>query len=129
MFSSDHREPDWPVERWQVSWVQPAGLPLLKSQSNHASYTLFYVVVDWDAITIDPVCTGAPGWQDFLDAYNGFCSDHDGKPLLNQTPRLTREQMAKAFGDRIAQFESHRRRFDPENRLLNGFFRDLLAVT
>ena len=75
------------------------------------------------------MCTGAPGWQDFLDAYNGFCSDHDGKPLLNQTPRLTRDQVAKAFGDRIAQFESHRQRFDPENRLLNGYFRDLYAVT
>ena len=52
MLSSDNRESDRPVKGWQVSWVQPACLPLFQSQSNHAPYALFYVVVDWDAITI-----------------------------------------------------------------------------
>jgi hypothetical protein len=110
-------------KHWRPNMLH-VGYRIAQDQSSLFSYTY-----DWNAITIDPVCTGAPGWQDFLDAYNGFCSDHDGKPLLNQTPRLTREQVGKAFGDRIAQFESHRQRFDPENRLLNGFFRDLFAVT
>jgi FAD/FMN-containing dehydrogenase len=108
--------------RWRPNMLH-VGYRILQDQSSLFSYTY-----DWNAITIDPVCTGAPGWIDFLDAYNRFCSDHDGKPLLNQTPRLTREQMRKAFGDRIAQFEAHRRRFDPEDRLLNGFFRELLQA-
>ena len=110
-------------KHWRPNMLH-VGYRILQDQSSLFSYTY-----DWNAITIDPVCTGAPGWQDFLDAYNGFCSDHDGKPLFNQTPRLTRDQVAKAFGDRIAQFESHRHRFDPEDRLLNGYFRDLFAAT
>ncbi len=77
-------------------------------------------------ITIDPCSTAAPGWTDFLDAYNVFCSEHEAKPLLNQTPRLTRAQVGRAFGDRIDRFEEYRRRFDPEDRLLNSYFRDLL---
>ncbi len=108
--------------RWRPNMLH-VGYRILQDESSLFSYTS-----DWNAITIDPVCTGAPGWMDFLDAYNGFCSDHDGKPLLNQTPRITPDQMAKAFGDRVAQFEAHRRRFDPDNRLLNGFFRELMAI-
>jgi len=108
--------------RWRPNMLH-VGYRILQDQSSLFSYTY-----DWNAITIDPVCTGAPGWTDFLDAYNRFCSDHDGKPLLNQTPRLTVDQMAKAFGDRVAQFEAHRRRFDPDDRLLNGYFRELLGA-
>ena len=36
-------------------------------------------------MTIDPVSTGNPGWNVFIDAYNQFCSDRNGKPVLNQT--------------------------------------------
>ena len=38
----------------------------------------------------------------------------DGVPLFNQTNLLTRPQVDKAFGDRIATFESYRKRFDPQ---------------
>lgn len=109
-------------EHWRPNMLH-VGYRIAHDQSSLFSYTY-----DWNAITIDPVCTGAPGWTDFLDAYNRFCSDHDGKPLLNQTPGITPDQMAKAFGNGIAQFDAHRRRFDPENRLLNGYFRDLMAI-
>jgi FAD/FMN-containing dehydrogenase len=109
-------------QRWRPNMLH-VGYRILQDQSSLFSYTY-----DWNAITIDPVCTGAPGWTDFLDAYNVFCSEHDGKPLLNQTPRLTPEQMARAFGGRVAAFDAHRRRFDPENRLLNGYFRELMAL-
>ena len=37
-------------------------------------------------------------------------------------------EVDKAFGDRIATFESYRKRFDPTGRLLNDYFRKLLAV-
>ena len=46
-------------------------------------------------LTIDPVSTGAPGWRDFLDAYNDFCSEHDGKPLFNQSLGLTQPTCAR----------------------------------
>jgi len=78
-------------------------------------------------ITIDPVSTANPGWPQFLSAYNEFCSDHGGVPLLNQTPLLTRAQVEKGFGERWKAFAETRRGYDPENRLLNPYFRDLLG--
>lgn len=78
-------------------------------------------------MTIDPVSTGDPGWEEFLAAYNEFCSEHGGVPLFNQTYGLTRPQVEKAFGDRIALFRACRDRFDPTDRLLNRYFQELLA--
>ena len=59
--------------------------------------------------------------------YNDFCSDHGGVPLLNQTPFLTRAQVEKALGDRWHDFGKARHEYDPGNRLLNSYFRDLLG--
>jgi FAD/FMN-containing dehydrogenase len=83
----------------------------------------------WDGgvMTIDPVSTGNPGWDDFLTAYNQFCSVHGGIPLFNQTDRITRAQMQQALGDRLDKFAAARRTFDPGGRLLNAYFRDMLG--
>jgi FAD/FMN-containing dehydrogenase len=78
-------------------------------------------------ITIDPVSTGNPGWKPFLEAYNQFCSDRGGVPLLNQTYGLSPEIVRKAFGDRLKTFAEARRKFDPGDRLLNDYFRTLLS--
>ncbi|MBT9331598.1 FAD-binding oxidoreductase [Paracidobacterium acidisoli] len=78
-------------------------------------------------MTIDPVSTANPGWDDFLTAYNQFCVDRNGCPLLNQTPGLTAAIVQKAFGDRLKTLEETRRQYDPENRLLNDYFRTLLS--
>jgi FAD/FMN-containing dehydrogenase len=98
------------------------GYRILADQSSLFSYT-------WNGpvLTIDPVSTGAPGWRDFLTAYNAFCSEHGGSPLLNQTWGLKPAQVRTAFGDRVASFETIRSSFDPEGRLLNGYFKELLA--
>ncbi len=58
-----------------------------------------------------------------------MCSEHGGTPLFNQTNLLTRAQVDRAFGDRIAYFEKYRRQYDPTNRLLNNFFAELLPTT
>jgi hypothetical protein len=84
---------------------------------------------DGPVITIDPVSTGGPGWTEFIDAYNGFCDGHNGIPLLNQTPRLTAASVHKALGDRLKMLEETRKTFDPDDRLLNDYYRDLLGVT
>ena len=78
-------------------------------------------------ITIDPVSTGNPGWEPFLEAYNQFCSDRSGMPLLNQTFGLTPAIARKAYGDRLKTFAEARQKFDPGDRLLNDYFRMLLA--
>lgn len=88
--------------------------------------SLFSYTYDGRVLTIDPVSTGAPGWRDFLDAYNEFCSERGGKPLLNQSWGLKPHHMRKAFGDRVEKFEEYRKRLDPNERLLNSYFRVLL---
>ncbi|MEM7255257.1 MAG: FAD-dependent oxidoreductase, partial [Pseudomonadota bacterium] len=87
---------------------------------------LFSYSYDGTVMTLDPVCTARePGWDAFLVAYNEFCSTHGGVPLFNQSKWLTPEQVAKAFGDRIGQFEDIRRSVDPHDRLLNHYFAQL----
>lgn len=83
----------------------------------------------WDntVMTLDPVHTGGPGWDDFLRAYNDFCSEHNGTPLFNQSKWLTHQQVKKAFGKRVEEFWKYRSEYDPDNRFLNQYFRELLS--
>jgi FAD/FMN-containing dehydrogenase len=98
------------------------GYRILKDRQALLSYSW-----DGNVMTIDPVSTANPGWATFLPVYNQFCSDHGGIPLLNQTPKLTRALVVKSLGDRLQQFADARRNYDPNNRLLNDYFRDLLG--
>jgi FAD/FMN-containing dehydrogenase len=100
------------------------GYRVAQDQSSLLSYSY-----NGNMITIDPVSTGGPAWAAFLGAYNQFCSDHGGVPLMNQTFGLTRDLVQKALGDRLKVFADARQSFDPRGRLLNDYFRDLLAVT
>lgn len=78
-------------------------------------------------MTIDPVSTANPGWDQFIDAYNEFCIDRNGKPLLNQTPGLTADMLQKVYGDKLATLCQLRKQYDPTNRLLNKYFQTLLG--
>ena len=98
------------------------GYRIMKDQKSLLSYSY-----DGTVMTIDPVSTANPGWKTFLAAYNQFCSDRGGFPLLNQTFGVTAEIARKAFGDRLKQFEAARKAFDPKDRLLNDYFRNLLS--
>jgi len=60
--------------------------------------------------------------------YNQFCSDHAGVPLMNQTFGLNRAMLQKALGSRLQAFADARQTFDPGGRLLNDYFRDMLAT-
>lgn len=82
---------------------------------------------DGTVMTIDPVSTANPGWFDFLPAYNQFCANLNGKPLLNQTPNLTPSILQAAYGDRLKTLEVTRQQYDPNGRLLNDYFRTLLS--
>jgi FAD/FMN-containing dehydrogenase len=102
--------------------VFDVGYRVGKDTNSLLSYTY-----DGTVITIDPVSTAAEGWNDFLVAYNEFCSRNGGSPLFNQTPFLTREQVVKALGARLEKFVALRRQFDPGNRLLSPYFSELLG--
>ncbi|MFB3922935.1 MAG: FAD-binding protein [Terriglobia bacterium] len=98
------------------------GYCISKDQKSLLSYSF-----DGNVMTIDPVSTANPGWRDFLAVYNEFCSSRGGKPLLNQTYGVKREQAQRALGDRLKQFAQARKSYDPNDRMLNDYFRDLLA--
>ena len=78
-------------------------------------------------LSIDPASTGGKDWEVFLKAYNAFCASRGGVPLFNQTPFLTREQARKAFGSRLKVFADYRHQIDPDNRLLDSYFSELLG--
>jgi len=101
-----------------------ASYHIAKDRSSLLSYSY-----DSDVWTLDPVSTGTEGgWDEFLREFNDRCSDWGGVPLLNQTPHLTRAQVRKAFGERLDRFEEARRRFDPDNRMVNEYFAELLGL-
>ncbi|MEO8662753.1 MAG: D-arabinono-1,4-lactone oxidase, partial [Bryobacteraceae bacterium] len=99
------------------------GYRILKDQESLLSYSY-----DGNVMTIDPVSTANPGWKPFLLAYNQFCFEQGGLPLLNQTPQLTQAQIAQPLGDRWTKFAEVRQSFDPSGRLLNPYFRTLLGL-
>lgn len=79
-------------------------------------------------LTLDPVATGRGKWFEFLDAYNKFCAKRGGRPLLNQTPRLTPEQVCGALRDEVAEFKGYLKEKDPNERFMNHFFRHLFST-
>ncbi len=89
--------------------------------------SLFSYSFEGNVMTVDPVSTGASGWDDFLKAYNAFCSENGGVPLFNQTKWIAPDQAKKAFGARLEKFNGYRQQYDPENRLLNDYFEQILA--
>lgn len=98
-------------------------MPSVGYRVNVDDSSLFSYSSNGTVITIDPVSTGNAGWEEFLVAYNQFCSEHGGIPLFNQTKSLTYAQAQQAFAERIQKFERYRSDFDPAGRLLNRYFR------
>ncbi len=98
------------------------GYSVAKDQSSLLSYSY-----DGDMMTIDPVSTGNPGWDQFLAAYNQFSSGQGGVPLFNQTNGITPAMAQKALGGRLKTFAAARQAYDPEGRLLNDYFRNILG--
>jgi len=98
------------------------GYSVAKDRNSLLSYSY-----DGDAMTIDPVSTANPGWDQFLAAYNQFSSGQGGIPLLNQTFGIAPAQAQKAWGDRWKAFAAARQTYDPNGRLLNDYFRDLIG--
>jgi FAD/FMN-containing dehydrogenase len=109
------------------SWGYRPNMMHVGYRINEDTSSLFSYSFAGNVMTFDPVSTGDAGWEQFLIAYNDFCSRHGGSPLFNQSNSLTRWQVEKAFGDRLDIFEKYRKRYDPAGRLLNGYFKQLLG--
>ena len=102
--------------------IPHVGYRIAQDDSSLLSYSR-----DGMTMSIDPASTGGKDWEMFLVAYNEFCSAEGGIPLFNQTPFLTPDQVRRAFGDRLDELEAYRKKWDPEDRLLDSYFRELLA--
>ena len=113
---------DYYTQNGYRSNLLDVGYRIAQDQKALLSYSF-----DGPVMTLDPVSTGNPGWDGFIAAYNQFCSDRDGMPLLNQTPGLTPAILQKAYGDRLKTLATARNQYDPQNRLLSDYFRTLLA--
>jgi len=99
------------------------GYRIAKDQQSLLSYSY-----DSDMLTIDPVSTGNEGWKTFLGDYNEWCSNRNGVPLLNQTFGVTEAIAKRAFGDRLGVISATRKKYDPTNRLLNDYFKELFGA-
>jgi L-gulonolactone oxidase len=96
------------------------GYAIVQDRSALFSYTRNSPV-----LTLDPVGSGAKGWEGFLTAYNEFCIQHHGTFLLNQTWGVTPLQAKAAFGPEIEEFKKIRAKYDPDGRFYSDFFRNL----
>ena len=112
----------WYQEKGYRSNLLYVGYRIAQDQTSLLSYSW-----DGNVMTIDPVSTANPGWDDFIVAYNQFCMDRNGRGLMNQTPGLTAGMLQKFSGDRLQTLKAARAQFDPDNRLLNDYFRQLLT--
>jgi FAD/FMN-containing dehydrogenase len=113
---------DYYAQKGYRSNLLDVGYRISQDQQSLLSYS-------WDgpAMTLDPVSTGNPGWDEFIDAYNQFCADRSGKPVFNQTAALTPELAKRAYGGKLATLEQTRKQYDPSGRLLNDYFRGMLS--
>jgi FAD/FMN-containing dehydrogenase len=82
-----------------------------------------------DVFSLDPIHAPSDqaAWDRFLREFNEFATKRNGIPLLNQSPFVTREQCEHAYGPRWTEFSAWVRSVDPDGRMLNVFFRDLLS--
>jgi FAD/FMN-containing dehydrogenase len=120
---------DW-ADQYHARTGFRCNLPLGAYRVRRDDSSLLSYSTDGDVFSIDPIHapTDAEAWADFLKAFNEFASPRGGIPLLNQSPFVTREQVQKAFGERWTMFSKLVREADPDGRLLNRFFADLLSA-
>jgi FAD/FMN-containing dehydrogenase len=95
-----------------------------KDESSLLSYS-----GDGNVFSLDPIHapTDQAAWDRFLREFNEFASKRNGIPLLNQSPFVTRAHCERAYGPRWTEFSNWVRSVDPDGRMLNPFFRDLLS--
>jgi hypothetical protein len=82
-----------------------------------------------DIFSIDPIhaYTDKPAWDVFLKEFNEFAHKRNGIPLLNQSPFVERRHVEAAYGARWREFSARAREADPQGRMLNPFFEQLLS--
>lgn len=93
------------------------------------THALLSYTHDGDTFSIDPIhsSTDNDAWHKFLREFNEFAYQRKGIPLLNQSPFVERKHVEAAYGDRWFEFSDWVRSVDPDGRMLNPFFAELLS--
>lgn len=85
---------------------------------------------DGDILSIDPIHAPCErdrdAWTYFLEQFNEWAHARGGIPLLNQSPHLKKAHLVAAYGERWKTFSERVRIADPDGRMLNPFFGELL---
>lgn len=76
---------------------------------------------DEPMIALRAISTQEKGWEDFAIDFGDFARHWGGAPLFNQTREVPADYPAQVYGSRFDFFRRIRRRFDPQNRMLNPF--------
>jgi FAD/FMN-containing dehydrogenase len=96
-----------------------------KDKSSLLSYTY-----DGDIISLDPIHAPSErepeAWPTFLKAFNEWAHKRGGVPLLNQSPFVKKEHVLSAYGDRWKKLGDWLKTVDPNRRMVNEFFAELL---
>jgi len=83
-----------------------------------------------DIISIDPIHACVDGekiaWQYFLQEFNAWAYNRGGIPLLNQSPFVEQKHVVAAYGERWKKLSEWVKKGDPQGRMLNAFFKELL---
>jgi hypothetical protein len=61
-----------------------------------------------------------------LKAFNAWAHERGGIPLLNQSPFVQREHVVAAYGERWKKLADWLHTVDPNRRMVNEFFDELL---
>ena len=67
------------------------------------------------------ISTQSRGWEDFAIDLAEFAQHWGGSAFFNQTRGMSSEYAGQIFGSRMTFFRKIRRRFDPDNRMMNPY--------
>ena len=104
-------------------------MPLGAYHIRRDASSLLSYTQEQEIFSIDPIhaSTDNTAWHNFLRQFNEFAYQHNGIPLLNQSPFIERKHVEAAYGQRWLQFSAAVRDMDSGGRMLNPFFAALLS--
>lgn len=119
-FSDDH------FEQHGFRCNIPLGSYFIRRDTN----SLLSYSYDGDIISIDPIHAYSErdkgAWEFFLQEFNAWAHQRGGTPLLNQSPFVQKAHVVAAYGERWQRLSKWIRTVDPNGRMLNAFFKELL---
>jgi len=120
--------------QWAAEYYQRTGfrcnMPLGSYFIRKDTGSLLSYSYDGDIISLDPIHavgeTEPAAWAAFLQAFNEWAHQRGGIPLLNQSPFVRKAHVESAYGDRWTTLAGWLKTVDPDRRMVNEFFAELL---